>query len=278
MARYPAGGLVHWPGKEAGSKFDIQRSEAVKWLLTQPEIGNWLFQYFNKRGWLKYDPKADRWLVGVLDGAGPKGDPQRTGEVSKLADRLDPNTLLHLLVEIGGQSKMKPWKQAAEKRTGGRIGMWSFWHLVRPLIKENKVAKAGAHYVAKAAPEGVAPPEKLTPAKASRAGGFHADPMSGLVKREIIRQIPPKAPGVFVGAIMQGVPAEWKLKREDVIAVLEWLVEKTLIDFGTEERLILASAVPTPRDEDDDWAEWLAWQAANAPAAVPASKPETLDL
>lgn len=51
--------------KVPGEEFDIKKSEAVKWLLSQPEIANYVFHRITSQGTsnplIVYNPKTGKW-------------------------------------------------------------------------------------------------------------------------------------------------------------------------------------------------------------------------
>ena len=44
-----------------GEEFDIETSEAVQWLLAQPEIKQYVFNKANVSGAIIYDPESGSW-------------------------------------------------------------------------------------------------------------------------------------------------------------------------------------------------------------------------
>lgn len=44
-----------------GQSFDIQKSEVIKWLISNPEVLQYLFDKVNKSGFIIYNPKTQKW-------------------------------------------------------------------------------------------------------------------------------------------------------------------------------------------------------------------------
>ena len=53
------GRLRHWP--DLGQPFDIAKSEVVQWLISQPEIQDWLFQRLNQSQAIVFDAATKTW-------------------------------------------------------------------------------------------------------------------------------------------------------------------------------------------------------------------------
>lgn len=47
--------------KLPGEEFDITKSEAARWLCTQPEIMQWVFDQMNHSENIIYDPDTGKW-------------------------------------------------------------------------------------------------------------------------------------------------------------------------------------------------------------------------
>lgn len=47
-----------------GEKFDIEKSQVIKWLIQQPEILDWLYMRMVSSRMIKYNPDTQKW-VGV---------------------------------------------------------------------------------------------------------------------------------------------------------------------------------------------------------------------
>ena len=44
-----------------GQPFDIQKSEAVNWLIKQPEVLTYLWNHIKQSGYVEYDPECRAW-------------------------------------------------------------------------------------------------------------------------------------------------------------------------------------------------------------------------
>ena len=44
-----------------GHSFDIRNSEVIKWLVSNPEVLQYLFDKANKSGFIIYNPKTGKW-------------------------------------------------------------------------------------------------------------------------------------------------------------------------------------------------------------------------
>ena len=53
--------LSHWPGKDAGVEWFPERSEVMRWMITQPEIANWIMDHMKRRGAISYDLITGKW-------------------------------------------------------------------------------------------------------------------------------------------------------------------------------------------------------------------------
>jgi len=50
---------IHWPRHRCD--FDIMRSEAVQWLIAQPEIRQWIFNMVKHAGAITFDIESRTW-------------------------------------------------------------------------------------------------------------------------------------------------------------------------------------------------------------------------
>ena len=53
------GGMQHWPDR--GQPFDIAKSEVVAWLISQPEIQDWLFERLKESQAIVFDAATKTW-------------------------------------------------------------------------------------------------------------------------------------------------------------------------------------------------------------------------
>ena len=51
-----------------GEDFDINKSEAVAWLLKQPEIKSFIWDQFKQSNDIEYDPETGLWIGMDFDG------------------------------------------------------------------------------------------------------------------------------------------------------------------------------------------------------------------
>ena len=65
-ARMPE--LSHWSGKGEGEPFDIERSEAARWLCSQPEIMTAVFDICKGNRLIAYDGESGTWHGTDRDG------------------------------------------------------------------------------------------------------------------------------------------------------------------------------------------------------------------
>jgi hypothetical protein len=64
MKRKPIASVLTMPPRRhsiPGQPFDIERSEVVRWLLSQPEVTRWVFDVARSRGWIVYDRATGTW-------------------------------------------------------------------------------------------------------------------------------------------------------------------------------------------------------------------------
>lgn len=52
--------LEHWPDRN--QPFDISNSQAVSWLIAQPEIQQYIFDKFRYSHAILFDPQSQTWL------------------------------------------------------------------------------------------------------------------------------------------------------------------------------------------------------------------------
>jgi hypothetical protein len=45
----------------AGERFNILESDAVAWLIEQPEVRQWVFNVFKRHGGIPFDPETHCW-------------------------------------------------------------------------------------------------------------------------------------------------------------------------------------------------------------------------
>lgn len=51
----------------SGQNFEIQNSEAIQWLIQQPEILNYIWNNVKNSGAVIYDPQTSRWTGAEYD-------------------------------------------------------------------------------------------------------------------------------------------------------------------------------------------------------------------
>ena len=145
--RWPADGLAHGYERQAGESFDHSRSEALAWMLDQPEVLQWLWDHWRERGWIKFD--GETWRAGDPDGTRETARAGRAGTAKAAREKLPASELLAALRAAGGSLTWAAWRAAAEERNGARLprGPWAFYHAIKPLLDAGTVGKIGSKYV-----------------------------------------------------------------------------------------------------------------------------------
>ena len=61
-------GLSHWVGKGKGEPFDVERSEAARWLCSRPGIMTAVFDICRENHLIAYDGESGTWHGTDRDG------------------------------------------------------------------------------------------------------------------------------------------------------------------------------------------------------------------
>jgi hypothetical protein len=137
--------LEHHKDKKAGAPFDLSKSAVCDWLMAQPEVRQWFFNYIRDRDFILYDPSTGTWS------GNPRGSKKAAGTVLDAATGWKSNWPAEWAVRDSfylheGPLPMKRWREIIEEMPHPPVGHWTMVAVARNLQARGLVIKVPGGY------------------------------------------------------------------------------------------------------------------------------------
>ncbi len=117
------------PHSQPDGSFDLMESEVLEWIVSRPEVRQWLFAKLNAEGAIVFDPATRKW----------KGERAVPPEAKFTAEEM--------LQALGRRSMtFTEWQVKCVEVYGRPVGHWAFVRAIQPLTSSGAVYKTGTKY------------------------------------------------------------------------------------------------------------------------------------